>query len=82
MIVCKESSKIIVAFYSEIIVINSEDYTYNDKSKLTLDNCSISDMKMSFNEKMLAVALQPTKEQPKIEIYDAGDSVNIFKLLC
>ena len=31
---------------------------------------------------MLAIALQPQKEQPKIEIYDAANEENKFKLLC
>jgi len=39
-------------------------------------------MKLSHCEKMLAIALQQQKEQPKIEIYDAGNDDNKFKLLC
>lgn len=40
-------------------------------------------MKMSLSEKMLAIALQPNKDQTsKIEIYDAANEENKFKLLC
>jgi hypothetical protein len=40
-------------------------------------------MKLSFDEKMLAIALARNQEQnAKIEIYDAENEENNFKLLC
>jgi hypothetical protein len=40
-------------------------------------------MKMSQSEKMLAIALEPHKDQPAdIKIFDAANNEKKFKLLC
>lgn len=58
MVVCKLSAKIIIAFEQEIIVLNSDTESYTVNANFSLkQKTQISDMKISFDEKMLAVAL-------------------------
>lgn len=84
MIVCKLSPKIIIAFEKEVIVLNADTENYNLNQSLNLKSKSaISDMKLSFDEKMLALALARNDEQnAKIEIYDVENEENHFRLLC
>ena len=61
MIVCKLSPKILIAFEQEIIVMDSESYTTIPNFTLK-QKTQISDMKLSFDEKMLAVAYARNQE--------------------
>ena len=84
MIVCKHTNKIFIVFEYEIIMLinNGKDYPYNNSFQLKY-NMLISDAKLSFDEKMLAVALHANKEQnAKIEIYSMESEENVFKLIC
>lgn len=83
MIVCKLTPKIFIVFEQEIIVLNShnESYTINPRFQMK-QKTAISDTKLSFDEKMLAVALTRNQEQnAKFEIYDTANEDNNFKLL-
>ncbi|CAD8183513.1 unnamed protein product [Paramecium pentaurelia] len=82
LIVCKLSPKIIIAFEQEVIVLNDHDYSVNSNYSLK-QKSAISDMKLSVDEKMLALALSRNQEQnAKIEIYDVENEENNFRLLC
>lgn len=63
MIVCKLSPKILIAFEKEVIVLNAdtEQYTLNQNFNLK-PKSAISDVKLSFDEKMLAIALARNEE--------------------
>lgn len=88
LIVCKHSEKIIIAFENEIQVLNKEEVEDSDQLSFVLGHkiqleSTISDMKMSHKENLLAVALNPSKDlQAKIEIYDANRDDGNFKILC
>ena len=63
MIVCKQSPKIFIAFEQEIIVLNSHNDAYSINSNFSLKHKNaITDVKLSFDEKMLAVALARNQE--------------------
>lgn len=72
MIVFKQSELVVIAFEFEVLVLDVEDPTNVDRIKsYSLEFLvPISDVKVSANEKILAVALAPYNESPaKIEIY-------------
>ena len=69
MVVCKSSPKIIIAFEKEIVtLINRQpDFPAHEKYNLKYNN-KISDMKISYHEKILAVALATGSENTKIKM--------------
>jgi len=63
MIVCKHSPKIFIAFTQEVIVLNSNNDAYTININFNLKHkTAITDVKLSFDEKMLAVALARNQE--------------------
>ena len=83
MVVCRSKPRIFIAFDNEIIVLKNEEGFPYDKNYNMKYKAAISDMKMSYNERILTVALAPNNEQnAKIEIYDADNEENSLKLLC
>lgn len=83
MIVCKHSPKIFIAFTQEIIVLNSANDTYTINTNFTLKHkTAITDVKLSLDEKMLAVALARDQDSnARFELYDVENEDNSFKLL-
>jgi hypothetical protein len=62
--------------------MDSETYSITPNFSLK-QKTAIKDMKLSFDEKMLAVALASGQDQSaKIEIYDSESEDSNFKLIC
>ena len=82
MIVCKRTTKIFIAFNNEIIVLRNEKYYAENvlyHHPIT-DQIQLTKIKLSYNEKILAVALgAKLSENPRIEIYDVDTEDNSFK---
>eukprot|EP01016_Furgasonia_blochmanni_P022356 TRINITY_DN24386_c0_g1_i1.p1 TRINITY_DN24386_c0_g1~~TRINITY_DN24386_c0_g1_i1.p1 ORF type:complete len:291 (+),score=52.47 TRINITY_DN24386_c0_g1_i1:64-936(+) len=85
MTVCKNSNKIIIGFDTDILVLSSLQQTgYIVINSFQLKyKSSISDFKISYNEKLIAVALAPSPDSnARIELYEIEDETKTFKLLC
>ena len=62
MIVCKASDKILIGFDNEIIVLkNTKNYPIDNNYYLEYE-MNIQNMKLSYHEKLLAVALGPCSD--------------------
>jgi len=79
MIVFKKSQIVIVAFLQKIQFIDCND-AYSVLGKATkICSANIQDIKLSFNEEILAVALSPKQDQnARIDIFRVSDGEELF----
>lgn len=59
VLICKKSLLIILVFDMEIIILDSNRPDFKKLDKKLTFNAGISSAKLSYNEEMLAVALNP-----------------------